>query len=168
MTTATVEILDQGLNVLEKISDEDYCTSLPLVYGGTIGGHYRHVLEHFSTLLKCLEQPVVDYDLRERNESIENKRSAAIDATLELRKAWEKVEAAQFDLPIQLQGNISSSDSEKVSLQSSYGREAAYTIAHAHHHFAIIGVMCALLDNPQSNEFGVAPSTIKFKKSQTT
>lgn len=168
MTKATVEILDQGLSVLEKISDKDYCTSLPLVYGGTIGGHYRHVLEHFSTLLKSLDQAVVDYDLRERNEAIESQRLAAIDATLELRKAWAKVEDAKYDLPIHLQGNISSSQSEKASMQSSYGREVAYTIAHAHHHFAIIGVMCALLNNPQSNDFGVAPSTLKFKKSQAT
>lgn len=166
ITTATLEILDQGLSVLEKLSDQDYDTPFTLVYGGTIGGHYRHVLEHFSTLLSSFDSGLVNYDLRNRNQSIEKQRGFAIDATLELRKQWENLSTEVYDKPMQLQGKISNQCEENMKIETSAGREVTYAIAHAHHHFAIIGVMCELLAQPIASEFGIAPSTLAHQRSK--
>ena len=46
-----------------------------------------------------------------------------------------------------------------MALQSTVGREIAYSIAHAQHHYAIIGIMCAMLNCDAAEGFGVAPST---------
>ncbi|MDB9741219.1 hypothetical protein OAB00_00025 [Akkermansiaceae bacterium] len=166
ITTSTLEILDQGIAVLDKLSDRDYDTPFELVYGGTIGGHYRHVLEHFTTLINSFESGVVNYDLRVRNKEIETQRVTAIDATLSLRKKFQELPKEVYSTPMQLQGKISSTQPDIADIPTTAGREVAYAIAHAHHHFAIIGIMCKLVDSPTDSQFGVAPSTLEHKKSQ--
>ena len=166
ITNATIETLDQGLEVLEKISDDDYTTKLQLVYGGTVGGHYRHVLEHFTTLLKNYTDGFANYDLRERDLSIETNRTAAIQATKELKKVWIELDPALYDQKIELQGKLSHNIEESMKVPSTFGREVVYSMAHAHHHYAIIGVMCAILERPSGVGFGVAPSTVRHREVQ--
>ena len=166
ITQATIEILDQGLSMLEKISDSDYDTQLKLVYGATIGGHYRHVLEHFSTLYESHSEGFVNYDLRKRNLDIEKSRTAAIEATNNLKNRWTQLDPAIYKNSLEINGKLSHQIDESMKIQTSFGREVAYSIAHAQHHYAIIGVMCALLECPAGSSFGVAPSTAKHLKDQ--
>jgi hypothetical protein len=44
---------------------------------------------------------------------------------------------------------------------STVGREIMYSVAHAVHHYALIGIMAGLMGIPLPAGFGVAPSTIK-------
>ena len=37
-----------------------------------------------------------------------------------------------------------------------------YAVAHAIHHYALIAVMCGMLEVPVPAGFGVAPSTLKY------
>ncbi len=166
ITEATIEILDQGLSVLEKISDEDYDTQIQLVYGGTIGGHFRHVLEHFTTLYESHAEGFVNYDLRKRNESIEKDRGAAIQATENLKARWLELDPSCYEQSLEINGKLSVNSDESMKIQTSMGREVAYSIAHAHHHYAIIGVMCAILERPTGQGFGVAPSTVKYQRDE--
>jgi hypothetical protein len=46
---------------------------------------------------------------------------------------------------------------------STVGREAMYAVAHAVHHYALIGVMGGILGLPIPPGFGVAPSTLKHQ-----
>jgi len=39
-----------------------------------------------------------------------------------------------------------------------------YAVVHAIHHYALISVMCHLLEIPLPEGFGVAPSTLKHQK----
>jgi len=48
--------------------------------------------------------------------------------------------------------------------ESTLGREAMYAVVHAIHHYALISVMCHLLEIPLPEGFGVAPSTLKHQK----
>jgi len=164
ITNAIIEILDQGLSVLSKISDKDYDIKLSLVYGGTIGGHYRHVLEHFSSLYSSHTSGVINYDLRERNLDIEENRLAAIKATNEIKDLWSSINPALYRTEMELVGKLSLSNDMKV--KTTLEREMVYAIAHAQHHYAIIGVMCSLLECPVGEGFGVAPSTMKHRESQ--
>lgn len=164
ITNATIEIFNQGISILEKLSDEDYTRPFELVYGGTVGGHYRHVLEHFTSLYASLDSDVVNYDLRERNETIQNNRAVALDETRKMVEQWRALPESVQGSPIKLQGKISSNHDEEVTMASSIGRESAYAVAHAHHHFAIIGIMCKLMEHSTDEEFGVAPSTLAHQK----
>jgi hypothetical protein len=46
---------------------------------------------------------------------------------------------------------------------STVGREIMYSVAHAVHHYALIGVMGAIMGIPMPAGFGVAPSTLKHQ-----
>ncbi len=166
ITQSTLEILDQGLAVLENLSDENYNTKLPIVYGASIGGHYRHVLEHFSTLFESHAEGFVNYDHRKRDTRIETCRKSAIEATHKLKTKWAELDPSLYDQPLEIQGKLSPSLDQSMQLQTSVGREVAYSIAHAQHHYAIIGVMCTLLQSPLTEGFGVAPSTAAHLKAK--
>lgn len=166
ITQAAINVFDQGLTSLQKLSNTDYNTKFELVYNGTIGGHFRHILEHFTILAKSVGEPEVNYDLRIRDEQLETNKQRALDVTLEMRNFWNKVSDSELKKGIILKGKLCSQQSETSSAISSLERELAYSIAHAHHHYAIIGVMCGLLNSPVAQDFGIAPSTIEYRKSQ--
>ena len=46
---------------------------------------------------------------------------------------------------------------------STVGRELMYSVAHAVHHYALIGVMGGIMGIPMPAGFGVAPSTLKHQ-----
>ena len=46
---------------------------------------------------------------------------------------------------------------------STVGREIMYSVAHAVHHYALIGVMCGIMGLAMPPGFGVAPSTLKHQ-----
>ena len=166
ITQATIDTLDQGLSVLEELSDSAYNTKLPLVYGASVGGHYRHVLEHFITLYQSHTEGVVNYDLRSRNVEIETNRQAAITATKNLKEKWLALDSSIYDQAIEVQGKLSHKGNDSMNITTCVGREVAFAISHAQHHFAIIGVMCTLMQTPITEGFGVAPSTASHLKKQ--
>jgi len=45
---------------------------VPIAFNASIGGHYRHCLDHFTSLLRGLDAEAVDYDHRERDARIES------------------------------------------------------------------------------------------------
>jgi hypothetical protein len=56
------------------------------------------------------------------------------------------------------------STSGSQSAASTVAREIMYAVAHAVHHYALIGVMGALMEVRMPSGFGVAPSTLKHKQ----
>jgi hypothetical protein len=108
----------------------------------------------------------VNYDLRKRDSDIEKNRQSAMEATHKIKQAWSEFDVSVYDQPIEINGTLSHKSDESMKLQTTIGREVAYSIAHAQHHYAIIGVMCALLEHKVDEQFGVAPSTAAHMKKQ--
>src|SRR5207248_1017721 len=69
---AAIAILSQGEDLLSALSSENYTRCVPLAFNACIGGHYRHCLDHFTSLLRGLDTDEVDYDHRERDARIES------------------------------------------------------------------------------------------------
>ena len=166
LTKSIVDTLSQGIELLESLSQEEYTQPQPLVYNATVGGHYRHLLEHYSMLLQSYPHGEVDYDLRSRNPQIEQCRQTALETTKSIIARWSAQPPSAFDLPIQTRGKLSHHSEDSMDTASSVGREVAYSNAHAQHHFALIGVICKLMDREVAHNFGVAPSTAKFLAKQ--
>src|SRR6266508_3374059 len=88
---AIAEVLRQGESLLNSLSDEDYTRKLPAVFGSTVGGHYRHCLDHFQSLLRGLDAYEINYDNRERNCRIEDDRAFALSETQRILRAFGSV-----------------------------------------------------------------------------
>jgi len=163
--SALQEVLTQGVDLLENVKPEIYRRTLPEAFDSSIGGHYRHCLDHFQTLLET-EGGLLDYDARRRDPGIERDREFALACTHRLLDLCIGLPVARLDESVLVRCKVSYSCQAPSTVSSTLGREAMYVVAHAIHHFALIGIMGALQNVPLPKGFGVAPSTVKYREGQ--
>jgi len=161
---SVVETLRQGETLLTEISDESYTRKVAIAFNASIGGHYRHCLDHFRSLIDSAMQGDLNYDHRERGTLVETDRFAALNQTRELRENWSQIEENHLKRPLDVTYKTSYVAGGSQTTSSTVGREIMYVVAHAVHHYALIGIMAALMDVKLSPGFGVAPSTLKHQE----
>jgi hypothetical protein len=158
---SVIETLQQGETLLAEISDAAYTQKVPVAFNASIGGHYRHCLDHFRTLLDAATAGDLNYDHRERGTLVESDRFAALNVTRELREGYEQLDPIFLSRPLAVTCKTSYSTSGSQVSPSTVGREIMYSVAHAVHHYALIGVMGGIMGLQMPPGFGVAPSTLK-------
>lgn len=158
---AVIETLRQGETLLAGISDEEYTRKMPEAFNASIGGHYRHCLDHFRILLHAAKAGDLDYDHRERSTLVETDRFAALNATRELCAGYAALDPVWLARSLAVTCKTSYTTSGSQTSPSTVGREAMYAVAHAVHHFALIGVMGGIMGVKLPPGFGVAPSTLQ-------
>lgn len=146
------------INVLAQLpAQSSYTEPCPALSDATIGQHARHVIELYQCLLAGYGPGVVNYDGRERNKLYENNKDEAIAVIREIQNGLER---ADKSLNI-----VCGSPEEPVVIQSNYNREVLYNLEHCIHHQALIRV--ALISAKEvviSEDFGVAPSTMQYRR----
>jgi uncharacterized damage-inducible protein DinB len=160
---SVLESLAQGEILLGAITDEDYTRKLSLAFNASIGGHYRHCLDHFRALLEAAASGDLNYDHRERGTLVESDRFAALNATRELRESYERLDPVFLTRPLAVTCKTSYASNGSQTSPSTVGREIMYSVAHAVHHYALIGVMAGIMGLKMPPGFGVAPSTLKHQ-----
>lgn len=160
---SVVEVLNQGESLLSEIEDDTYVRRLPGAFNASIGGHYRHCLDHFRSLLDSAAGGDLNYDHRERGTLVETDRFAALNATRELRSAYQGFAATSLRRQLNVTCKTSYGAIGSQTALSSVGREIMYAVAHAVHHYALIGIMGGMMAMKLPAGFGVAPSTVKFQ-----
>ena len=163
LVQSVLETLAQGETLLAQLSDTDYTRRLPVAFNACIGGHYRHCLDHFRSLIDAAPAGDLNYDHRERGTMIETDRFAALNATRELRDDYERLDTALLTRPFNVTCKTSYATSGSQASPSTVGREIMYSVAHAVHHYALIGVMAGVMGLNLPAGFGIAPSTLKHK-----
>ena len=162
---AAVAILMQGEELVCALSAESYTQRVPFAFNASIGGHYRHCLDHFTSLLQGVDQDEVNYDHRARDVRIESQPNYALDVTRQLRERLQRISLRAFDSSVRARCEVSYAHGGSPVTASTFGREMVYAIAHAIHHYALISVMARLLEVKLPEHFGVAPSTVAHQKS---
>lgn len=160
---SVIEILDLGEALLVEISDDAYTRKVPVAFNASIGGHYRHCLDHFRSLLDASAGGDLDYDRRERGTPIECDRFAALNATRMLRERFALLDPTRFDRSLNVTCKASYGATGSQTVPSTMGREIMYSVAHAVHHCALIGIMAGLMRISLPAGFGIAPSTLKHQ-----
>lgn len=160
--SALIETLRQGAHLLDSMADSAYGEKVPEVYDASIGGHYRHCLEHFQALVAV--EGRVDYDARKRNSLLETDREQAMQATSSLLDHFERMDPGVLARSVEVRCKVSYLGDSSPWVASSLAREAVYSVVHTVHHYALIGVICGLRGIPVPDGFGVAPSTAKYQQ----
>ena len=160
---AVIETLAQGESLLMQLSDEDYTRKVAVAFNSSVGGHYRHCLDHFRSLLDSAVHGDLDYDHRERGTLVEIDRFAALNAMRDLREGYERLDPKRLQRTLSVTCKTSYTTSGSQASPSTVGREIMYSVAHAVHHYALIGVMCGVMGLKMPAGFGVAPSTLKHQ-----
>ena len=86
---ANLHFLQQAETLLERLEDRQYREPVATFYGSSVGGHLRHCLEHYCSLLAGLGDGRVDYDDRRRDERLETKTAEAREALGRVRAQLE-------------------------------------------------------------------------------
>jgi hypothetical protein len=153
-------VLLQLTAVLQELSDAEYTTPSSLLNNTSIGAHTRHIVELFQSLLVGYNTGTVNYDNRKRDKKIETDRIFA--------SRLIKAIVNEMDKPnktLSLTGPVSTENNDELMIETNFYREALYNLEHSIHHMALIRVgvkeVCCI-NLPE--DFGVAPSTIQYKK----
>src|SRR5689334_4658129 len=72
-----LELLKQGLDLINRITDEAYRHWVEGISHSGVGGHFRHCLDFYQSFLTGIDEGRIDYDKRMRDESVEKDRAAA-------------------------------------------------------------------------------------------
>ena len=163
MIDAVEAVLDQGIRLLESLHQTEFTQVLPLANGATIGGHYRHGLEHFRQLLSGLEAGTIDYDARNRDLLVESDRLEAIRATKNLKSSLKRLSKHSSEDPLEVKCGITYGDDDAGDASSTLGRELIFCISHAIHHYAMIALILRSEQKTLPEGFGVAPSTVRHR-----
>ena len=160
---SAIESLRQGEVLLTEITDETYTRKVLVAFNASIGGHYRHCLDHFRNLLDAAMDGDLNYDHRERDTLVEKDRYAALNATRGLREGYRCLDPILVMRPLVVTCKTSYAANGSQWSSSTVGREIMYSVAHAVHHYALIGVMGGIMGLKMPPGFGVAPSTLKHQ-----
>ena len=158
-------ILTQLSDVLNQITEEDFCKPSMALSNSTVGQHLRHTLEFFICLEQGYELGIVNYDKRVHNKAMENDKHIALHTISQIQ---EFVTTHQSDKALKLEVGYEPDSDECVTVETNYLRELTYNIEHAVHHMAImkIGIREVADYVKLPVGFGVAVSTIRYKETE--
>lgn len=163
-----IEVLKQGLEVLNELDDQAYPEVRHPFSKYGIGSHFRHCLDFYHAFSKGVELGWIDYDNRQRDEHIERDRLTAIQKLMEAIEELGRVSWLHEHTSLMVRLEDAESDGETSSWSSStVMRELQALVSHTVHHFALIGLMLQLNGFEIPKEFGVAPSTLNRWRAET-
>jgi len=177
-------ILQQALDFLRNsITDEAQLVyESKLLPGSTIGKHFRHTRDHFNLLAQCISQPppyVLSYDVRTRDTPMERSLSAAISSirtSIDDLNSLLSRDVREGSLDHGQEGhrlqNTTPITLDAVTpfpqvFQTTLGRELWFVALHAIHHYAVIRVLAGELGLTVEETFGIAPSTLQYRRQDT-
>jgi len=161
LTSSVRDILEQGLLFLDRLSDEIYARPLAAVFTGSLGAHYRHVLDHFLCLIEGIRAGDVNYDQRRRNQQLENSIMQAHLVTKALMAEFRDLSPDTLQQQCLVSYRVGYGESGEEAVPSNVAREIMFCVGHAIHHYAILKLLCAGAGVDLPYEFGIAPSTLK-------
>lgn len=163
---ASNNILTQLRNLIEQIEEADYIESSPTL-NATIGQHARHILEFFQCLENGVKSGELNYDRRNHDQAIETDKKSALAMIDHL---GDFISKHPSDYNLILEGNYRLEGEVSFQIRSNYHRELAYNVEHAIHHMALIKI--GVKENAPyvrlPDDFGIASSTIRYRKQQPT
>jgi uncharacterized damage-inducible protein DinB len=159
---ANLVVLRQGAVLLATLGDERYAARQLLCFDASIGGHVRHIIEHYRGFLAGLVDGEIDYEKRARDPLVENDSAYArglLDAIA------DELAALAPGLPNRgLQ--LCAETAPGTGTATSALRELEFLLSHTIHHYALVAVMARLQGCEPAAGFGVAPSTLRFQARQ--
>jgi len=156
------EILNQGKNFLNSVSDEAYVKVVKPFFIASSGEHIRHVLDHFMVLMNGYEKGIINYDERKRGSQVETQRKLAILQLDKIEKWISSLDKNDFDKKLVIISEIAVSKTLATKATTTLQRELIFAASHAVHHYALIAISIQMQDLKLDKNFGIAPATASY------
>ena len=145
---------------LDELAQAEYVQPCKTLFNNTIGQHVRHIIELFQCLENGYETGSVNYEKRNRDMEIEGNKQLAVSLLQAIHQGLDRE-----NKELLLEATYDEHSTELISLATNYYREIAYNLEHTIHHMALIRVGVNEVSSIRLPEdFGVASSTVKFRK----
>jgi len=155
--------LDQSLSLLDQIDTAAYIRTQPPAFSSGVGSHLRHALDYYEGLFAGLRTGRIDYEARTRDPRLEQDPRFAAEKIRE-------IQASLLQIPAETEGrellvHVENGTSQSGCATTTLRRELDMLLGHTVHHYALISVALKLQGIDPGEEFGVAPSTLRYLKS---
>ena len=160
LTKALIDELTRGARLIEQIEDSVYCRKANGT--GSIGGHFRHNLDFVHSFLNGIRSGKIDYNRRERDVRTEEDRFYAVERFALTIRRFGNLESDFLQRKVWVRSEIAA----EIWHESSAARELEFLHSHTVHHHALIVEKLAFFGVQVTDNFGVAPSTLKFWEQQ--
>ena len=159
---ANVHFLGQAKSLLQMLDDGAYAKSDEVNDRASIGQHIRHCLDHYLSFLKGLPERAIDYNERERAENVECLTDCALGILQEIQKGLANLKQGIVRKEVKVR--MDCGEEETGWQKSTIGRELQFLVGHTVHHYAMISGIAREHGVNLGAEFGIAPSTLKYRK----
>lgn len=167
LVQANVHFMQQGIDLLKDINDTLYVNTESPHFNSGVGKHMRHILDHYLSFVQHSGHKV-DYDDRERDERIETNRQYAVQTARNIIDKFLSLDAPGFiERTVLVKSNEGAEGQHSPWSKSSIKRELQFLLSHTVHHYALIALILKIQGYDTHEEFGVAPSTLKYHKEET-
>lgn len=157
---AVNNVFVQLADTLQQLSPDEYTRPCNTLFNNTIGQHVRHIIELFQCLENGYDTSMVNYEKRPRDIAIETDKEFAGQL---LQEVYGKLNRP--DKVLVLEACYDEHSADPITITTNYYREIAYNLEHTIHHMALIRVGITEVSGIQlSDDFGVASSTVKYRK----
>jgi hypothetical protein len=157
---AVNNVFVQLADTLQQLSPQEYVKPCNTLFNNTIGQHVRHIIELFQCLENGYDANMVNYEKRPRDIAIETDKEFASQL---LQDIFGNLSRPNKELV--LEASYDEHSTEAIAITTNYYREIAYNLEHTIHHMALIRVGITEVSGIQlSDDFGVASSTVKYRK----
>jgi len=168
LRSAVRDVLQQGRVFLESVGEITYARTQDGIFGGSLGAHYRHVLDHFLCLVVGIRTGEVNYDERARNSLLERSAAEARLVTDGLLNEFDLMTGEMLRQNCSVTYRVGYGTGNAGTVKSNIARELMFCVGHAIHHYAILKLLCAGTGVRLPYEFGIAPSTLKHLENEAS
>ncbi len=155
--------IQQAVDLLRGLPEALYVRVNPPAYESSIGAHLRHNIDHYHSFIEGIGDGKIDYDHRNRDKRLETDVSVSLAVLESVVANLSGLTADSLDASLLVRMDCGG---DSAWSHSSPRRELQFLLSHTVHHYAIIGMICRLNGHQPNSEFGVAPSTLKYRASQ--
>lgn len=160
---AQIHVLSDLKKLLKSLNTTSFTLENKTLFGGTIGAHFRHIVEFYICCFEQRDKGVVNYDLRKRDASLEKDTNLGVLAINQVLKEINQLKPSKNE-KLLLDSCLNTGDVNTI--QTSFYRELSYCMDHCVHHQSLIKIALqeqGLLHLIDEN-FGVAFSTQKYRQ----
>ena len=162
MLASQLEIIEQGIDYLESVSNDDYIAIISPNFISSAGAHMRHIIDHYQAIISGFNYQLIDYDVRERGSKFESSPRLAIDKFNAIADWIKQLTEDKLNKQITLATEVSVSNKNIQHVQTTVARELVFAGSHAVHHYAMIAQISFAQKNLHPQSFGLAPATATF------
>lgn len=133
----TTDLFGQLTDISSQLTPNEYAQPLEMLFGASIGKHFRHVIECYAITATGYRTGYINYDQRVRQMDLEVDPQLAIDT---MKHMSGLLRQCTDDRSLRFEASYSADATTDISITTTFYRELLYNIEHTVHHSAIIRI----------------------------